>query len=285
MIYIDLMGGLGNQLFQIFCVISYSFTHKIPFKLKTTKFDKVSPLDNVSKRPTYWNNFLKNLNTFTYNENIILPTVREPTFAYNQIPYYQHDFRVFGYFQSYKYFEQQYDKIIKLIGLEKQKLETREKYEKYFNSGKKLISMHFRIGDYTSNPGAHPVLDVGYYIAALKYLSNIENIEEYDILYFGEERDDVKIKENIKSIQEAFPKLNFIQCDYNVEDWEQMLIMSLCSHNIIANSSFSWWGAYFNTNAERKVCYPSVWFGQEMPKNMKDFYLEDWVRIGVQVVK
>ena len=281
MIHIDLMGGLGNQLFQIFCAISYSFTHKIAFKIKATKFDRVSPLDNVSKRPTYWDSFLKNLKNFTHNENINVPTLREPDFAYNAIPYYQHDFRVFGYFQSYKYFDQQYDKIIKLIRLDKQKQEIREKHEKYFNSGKKLISMHFRIGDYVKNPGAHQVLDVGYYIAALNYFAGKENIEEYAILYFGEEGDDAKIKGNIKSIQEVFPKLNFIQCSYEIEDWEQMLLMSLCHHNIIANSSFSWWGAYFNNNVERIVCYPSVWFGPAMSKNLKDFFPGGWVRIGV----
>jgi hypothetical protein len=207
-----------------------------------------------------------------------LPTLQEPDFTYNAIPYYQQNFRIFGYFQSYKYFEKQYDKIIKIIGLKKQKQEIREKHEKYFNSGKKLISMHFRIGDYTSNPGAHPVLDVGYYIGALKYLLE-KNIEEYDILYFGEETDSELIKKNIKSIQKEFPKLNFIQCSYEIEDWEQMLLMSMCSHNIIANSSFSWWGAYFNSNLERKVCYPSVWFGPARIVNTKDFYPEKWVKI------
>ena len=279
MIYIELMGGLGNQLFQIFTIISYSFTNKIAFKIKTTKFDQVSPLDNVSKRPTYWNSFLKNLSLFTFNENINLPIWREPDFIYNQIPYYQQDFKIWGYFQSYKYFESQYDKIIKLIRLEKQQQEIREKYNKYFN--KKVISMHFRIGDYIMRPEFHPVLNISYYIAALKYLSERENIEEYDILYFGEERDDVKIKENIQSIQEEFPKLNFIQCPYEIVDWEQMLMMSNCQYNIIANSSFSWWGAYFNSNVERKVCYPSVWFGLAMANNLKDLFPEKWIKINI----
>ena len=257
--------------------MSYSFTHKIAFKLKATKFDSVSPLDNISKRPTYWDNFLKNLTTFTFNENINLPIWREPDFTYNQIPYYQQDFRIWGYFQSYKYFESQYDNIIKLIGLESQKLEIREKYSKYFN--KKVISMHFRIGDYIMRPGFHPILNISYYIAALKYLSERENIEEYDILYFGEERDDKLIQENIHRIQEVFPKLNFIQCAYEIEDWKQMLLMSLCSHNIIANSSFSWWGAYFNNNVEKIVCYPSAWFGSALIKDLKDFFPENWNKI------
>ena len=77
MIYIELMGGLGNQLFQIFCGLAYSLENKIPFKINNNKPDNVSPLDNISKRPTYWNNFLINLSEFTYNNNINLPVYRE----------------------------------------------------------------------------------------------------------------------------------------------------------------------------------------------------------------
>ena len=73
MIYIEIMGGLGNQLFQIFCGIAYSFENKIPFKINNNKFDIVSPLDNISKRPTYWDNFLLNLNKFTYQSQLNIP--------------------------------------------------------------------------------------------------------------------------------------------------------------------------------------------------------------------
>ena len=117
MIYIELMGGLGNQLFQIFCGLAYSFENKIPFKINNNKPDNVSPLDNVSKRPTYWNNFLINLSKFTYNNNINLPVYREKTFfKYDKIPVIAQDFKLVGYYQSYKYFETQYENIVKLIG-------------------------------------------------------------------------------------------------------------------------------------------------------------------------
>lgn len=285
MIYIDLIGGLGNQLFQIFCIMSYMFTYKVPFKIKATKLDNLSPLDNVSKRPTYWNNFLKSLNRFLYDGNINLLIWREPDFTFTIIPHYEQNFQIVGYFQSYKYFEQYYDNIVKFIKLEEQKqqiIEKYEKYEKYLNfSKKKIISMHFRIGDYIKRPDVHPVLEVEYYISALKYLfNNKENIEEkYDILYFGEERDDSKIKENIQIIQKQFPKFNYIQCRYDIEDWEQMLLMSLCLHNIIANSTFSWWGAYFNSNQEKIVCYPSRWFGPECNNSTKDLFPKKWIKI------
>ena len=289
MIYIELMGGLGNQLFQIFAIISYSLTHKIQFKIKATKFDVVSPLDHRSLRPTYWNTFFKNLSRFTYSENINLPMLREPNFLYNEIPCLSQglsqDFRLFGYFQSHKYFDTQYDNIVKYIGLEKQKLSIREKYTKYFTNNRLLISMHFRIGDYAIKPECHPVLDIRYYIYSLKKIfENKENIEEkYDILYFGEKCNDIQIKKNIEIVMKEYPKLNVIQCDYDIADWEQLLLMSLCDHNIIANSTFSWWGAYFNsnTNIDKCVCYPSIWFGPAIHNDLKDLFPETWKKIIV----
>jgi hypothetical protein len=58
-----------------------------------------------------------------------------------------------------------------------------------------------------------------------------------------------------------------------------MIIMSNCHSNIIANSSFSWWGAYFNNNENKIVCYPSLWFGEFLKNNMDSMFPEKWVQI------
>ena len=129
MIYIELMGGLGNQLFQIFCGIAYSFENKIAFKINNNKPDKVSPLDNISLRPTYFDNLFYNLSKFTHSNNVNLPIYREQVhFKHIIIPYINQDFKLFGYYQSYKYFEKFQKQIYELIHLEEQKTQIKNEY-------------------------------------------------------------------------------------------------------------------------------------------------------------
>lgn len=275
MIYLELMGGLGNQLFQIFCVIAYSFENNIDFKIIKTKRDLISPVDNKSLRPTYFDNFLINLSKFTcINTNLI--TYNELSFTYNKIPVFNKDFKIKGYFQSPKYFENNYKDIIELIGLDKQKEAIKEKYNTYFNN--KVISLHFRIGDLKNNKGHGPVLNTQYYRNALKIILKKDNTCD-TILYFNEEQDNNTVENIIKDIKKSYSQLNFIQCSYHIPDWEQVLLMSCCQHNIIANSTFSWWGAYFNPNPEKIVCYPSIWFGPECSNSTLDLFPENWVKI------
>ena len=103
MIKIEIMGGLGNQLFQIFTLISYGLTHKVPFYFE----HKADP--TRADRPFYWDKFLSSLKPFVksvYETNIQI--YRENGFHYTEPIHYKQigkPFKFFGYFQSYKYFE------------------------------------------------------------------------------------------------------------------------------------------------------------------------------------
>ena len=276
------MGGLGNQLFQIFTGIAYSLEYKIPFKININKPDNVSPLDNTSLRPTYWGNFFINLSNFTYNNNINLPIYREAVyFKYSKIPKIDQDFKLWGYYQSYKYFENQYESIIKVIELEKQKNNIYEKNKSLFIGNKKPVALHFRIGDYIKNQKVHPILDINYYIKSINLLkSKLKDFEDkYYFLIFGEINDNEKILNNVNRIKNNFNSIEIVVCNYNLVDYEQMLLMSLCEHNIIANSSFSWWGAYFNNNSGKIVCYPDVWNGST--NDTEDLFPENWNKIMI----
>jgi hypothetical protein len=280
MILIELVGGLGNQLFQIFCGINYSIEYDMSFTINENKRDKVSMVDHKSPRPTYFDNFLKGLSRNLYRNSHMKSSFflyNEPSFLYNKIPY-KDNLRISGYFQSPKYFEKHYKDIVNLIQLEQQKIEIKNKYKDYFNYDRKTISMHFRIGDLKNNNGHGPVLTIEYYKRALKYIFD-KDIRCNDILYFNEEQDNEKVRTMIHDIQKEFSNMNFIQCSYNIQDWEQMLLMSNCDHNIIANSTFSWWGAYFNSNNSKMVCYPKTWFGHKVKHSTKDLFPNDWIQI------
>jgi len=268
-----LMGGLGNQLFQIFATIAYSFTNKIPFIFPRLKNSREAQY----RQTVYWDNFLSNLSKFTYKGIKPLQIYRERKFTYEELPTKnipQQGFKLFGYFQSEKYFKSQYENIIKFIGLRKQQ-ETTEVPEN-------CISLHFRIGDYVlpQFKNAHPLMPIEYYINALNKILLGKVSQKWNVLYFCEKKDNNTVEKKIIILKEKFPQLTFIKASDKKEDWEQMLMMSCCEHNIIANSSFSWWGAYFNGNKDKIVCYPCVWFGPKLAdKDTGDLCPNSWEKI------
>ena len=101
------------------------------------------------------------------------------------------------------------------------------------------------------------------------------------VLYFCENESITEVEEIIHSLKNTFYYIQFVRAEPELEDWEQMLLMSLCEHNIIANSSFSWWGAYLNSNSCKIVCYPEQWFRPETNKDTSTLFLEDWTPISV----
>jgi hypothetical protein len=281
MITCNLMGGLGNQIFQIFATISCAIKSKNQFK-----FLNVSTLGGGSStiRNTFWNSFFNRLNVFLID---IIPqpihVIREKDFTFNELPIsemVERDCLIYGYFQSYKYFHENYNTICRIIGLEKMKENLIQKLnlnEEYFNN---CISMHFRIGDYKKIQAFHPLTTYEYYRNSLNCIKN-KSSEFYNILYFCEDIDIDDVTQTINRLQSEFPDYKFIRGNNTLEDWEQMLLMSFCHHNIIANSSFSWWGAYFNSWPDKIICYPSVWFGEVANNNTKDLCPPDWNRISV----
>ena len=274
------MGGLGNQLFQIFATISCAINSRQKFS-----FIDVDTLGGGQTiiRPTYWNTFLFKLKIFTTTNFPKMVVVKENGFEYTPIPllnYQGQNICLHGYFQSYKYFEHNFNIICKMIALEEIKKNvvqnTHQTYD-YLNSA---ISLHFRLGDYKKIQQYHPIMTVDYYKNAISCIQT-KDPEIQNILYFCEEEDIEDVSKTINKLQNEFPNIIFIRASAEVSDWEQMILMSCCKHNIIANSSFSWWGAYFNTNPNKIVCYPSIWFGEAAGHNTIDLCPKEWNKIHI----
>ena len=275
MIYLFLKGGLGNQLFQIFTLISYSMRENMNFKLPYFSFCK--------RKNTYWDTLLINLkdNIIDYSEIQYNKKFLETEFIFKDIEPLDKNCNLLldGYFQSYKYFVNNYENICRLIQLDEIKKNITPIYNNLITNSYTTISVHFRLGDYKDLPDYHPILTYEYYYKALKYLINTN--ENYNILYFCEEIDKYIVEFIIFRLKKQFVNINFIQCPFYIDDWKQMLLMSLCNNHIIANSTFSWWGAYFN-NREKKVCYPSIWFGKNLKHyDLKDLFPNDWIEIKI----
>jgi len=289
MITCSLIGGLGNQLFQIFTVISYALQNKNKSSFLYTKKTM-----GMTDRNTYWDSFLSSLHIMLTEKmsytNINM--IKEKAFSYEELPVISSSENAFlsGYFQSYKYFEAYSSQIFRLIRLEKQKQDIRSIVDANSNTGSNTdikvdldntISIHFRIGDYKKIQDKHPILPLSYYVNSLHYIFNLVSINKPNltVLYFCEQHDLEEVKQMIDELDEIYPGLTFQYVDFIQEDWQQMLLMSCCKYNIIANSTFSWWGAYFNVNYHKIVCYPSVWFGPGLHHYTKDLFPSDWISI------
>lgn len=325
MITCQIMGGLGNQLFQIFTTIAYALEQKQTFGFVYHKSSY-----GITPRSTYWENLLVSLKKNTHpslpkEEKII----KENGFEYHKLPSIIPSIDpsssslilLFGYFQSHLYFEKYWDQIYKMVNFDLLKERVREKIrklplrvektqsnisipssnlltreinEKWY---KNAISIHFRIGDYKNLQDYHNIISYEYYQKSIHFiLDEIEKREKkktiqqpqqpqqtsqsIHILYFCEEKDKEEVNIILKKLKTVFPTIEFIKATDELEDWEQMLWMSCCKYNIIANSTFSWWGAYLNTAPDRIVCYPSTWFGPKKNHlNTSNLFPTFWKKI------
>jgi hypothetical protein len=284
-----LMGGLGNQLFQIFTTIAYGirFGRKVVLPYSET-------LTTGVPRNTYWNDFLSSLKMVTtfnehngYSNNDLARFVqyREQGHHYSELANVQNkEISLFGYFQSPLYFEKEKETIFSMIRLSDSKNKTSNMYPQYHcvNS----ISMHFRLGDYKHKQDYHPILPYDYYYNSLLHIvKNTDSSKSITVLYFCEKEDNDTVSRTILTLSAHFPDISFEKVDDTIDDWCQMLTMSNCDHNIIANSSFSWWGGYFNKNPDKMVCYPSLWFGPAASNNdTRSMFPADWSKISVEKI-
>jgi len=200
---------------------------------------------------------------------------------YNSIPPHSNEnVLLTGYFQSYKYFINNWEQICLMINLSEQQILAKRKYSHYFQEDKHTISMHFRLGDYINIQDNHPLMPITYYSKALTYILNKRpNITTKRVLYFCQDIDNKTVSHMINTMQSVYLNVEFVKVDDSISDWEQMLLMSNCDDNIIANSTFSWWGGFFNNNITRVVCYPFIWFGPALTHNVNDLFPSDWQQI------
>ncbi len=277
---VKVQGGLGNQLFQyafykalqkynsnkdIYLDKSlyetdtfrkYGLDHfNTQINIATEK--QIKKIKNNKGFRIFFRLFYKNFKTGLFG--IYQPEV----FEEKRHVYYQ------GYFQTEKYFSDIKEEIIKDLQLKNPINDTNKKMIELMTSCNS-VSLHIRRGDYVELEDIHGLCNLDYYNNALKIIK--EKVKNPKIFVFS---DDLKwCKENLnKDIPMTFVDINDDSTNYL-----DLNLMRNCKHNIIANSTFSWWGAWLNTNQNKIVIAPKIWHKKYQHK-FKDIIPESWIRL------
>ena len=261
MISCRLMGGLGNQLFQIATTYALSLTHRVQcgFDLNDNTLPLQGRPANVYDRNIYMT--LPKIRLQDYN----FTTYKEKRWEYSPISF-RDNMILSGYFQSPQYFDRYKDKILDLfLNMDVVYGILNRLKDDYIVELRNSVSLHIRRGDYLKFPKHHPLPSSDYYMKAVQEIRKERDV--YCILVFS---DDIEwCKKELRS-----PEIRFIE---GLQDYEDMLLMSLCNANVISNSSFSWWASYFNQNADKMVYAPKRWFGSAIKHGWQDIYTSDMI--------
>ena len=246
--------GLGNQLFQIAAALSYA---------NDNDFKAIFPcLRNKNYYGNYTDNILRKL---IISEDIPSDHVKfsNPQPVYKAIPSSDKSILVYGsYLQSEKYFSNNQNLIRDTFSPSKTDKEyLLKKYPNVSNS----VSCHIRRGDYSKLKDKYFTLTESDY-----YQNAIKLIGDEPMIIFSDDIDWCVENFKSKSSQIYFS---------NEKDYLEIYLMSMCKHNIIANSTFSWWGAWLNKNKDKKVIAPSSWFTPQQKRKDVDLIPQDWTLI------
>ncbi len=282
---ISITGGLGNQMFQVAACLGYAWKHKLqPIFLK-------GEWQGMETHPgTHWNSFLVRLKEYLVDSlprnimNYHLPhwnstSVPSPAELSNF-----HCIRLNGYFQSEKHFKDYRSEILQLFKPEDHVTSKLNQRYHHINPNDSGI-LHIRRGDLVGLEHIHPIMPVSYYKEAIQLLESKagKRLKWYII---SEKKDQTWIKN-----QELFKDFTLIDNQENLdpdpeirgpersEDYEDLCTMWYFKYLIIANSTFSWWGAWLNQHPDKTVVCPKNWFGPAGPQPFDSIYPEGWIQV------
>lgn len=287
MIKVKVIGGLGNQLFQ------YAVARSLAEKLGTTTTLDISVFKSYGLHPFRLDKF--NCKACFSSKSSLLQKLLEKTIFKNSFcllgmfggNYFEKGLRfdeklfslknetnLFGYFQTEKYFVNIRHKLLDELILIDELNEIEQEISNKIKS-KNSISIHIRRGDYISNQNAnntHGTCDSAYFKNALGYLKKEGALDENSCLFIFS--DDIPwCRDNLNFGY----KTTFVE---GSREWPEvdLVLMSQCKHQIISNSTFSWWGAWLNSNETKIVIAPFKWF-KSAELDSIDIIPESWIKL------
>jgi len=265
MIIVRILGGLGNQMFQYAYARALSelgFEVSLDIsKFKTYKLHGGFQLDKYKIS-------LKTANKFStlLGKVGIKTSIKEKSLLFNnRFKDLKGNEYIKGYFQTEKYFKEIRDILFEEFCINKQKSSKTIEIENLIKISEKNCSIHIRRGDYISDEKAnkvHGTCSLDYYYKATDIILQQDSTTTFFVF-----SDDISwVKENLKTS-------NLVYVNTKSIPHEDIYLMSLCEHNIIANSSFSWWGAWLNKNEAKTVIAPKNWFVEKE----NEVACENWI--------
>jgi hypothetical protein len=281
MIIVRLSGGVGNQLFQYATALSLSRKNNFPLLIDSSSFHENSVRkfligDLIANLPVVHTSLVKTLveprNWFVYTFlNLLnrktIQRVHEKKLGYdNEIASLNITCYLKGSFISYKYFSDINDSLINSISFNEQiQANILSRFNNLLNCN--LVCVNVRRGDFLDNSNLN-VCNITYYNKSILKARNLLGSSKF--LFFSDD---------ICWVKENFIDDDFFYWDDNNENVLQSLFaMTLCSHHIISNSSFGWWGAWLNKKNDKQVFCPSrVLNDNSFP--VEDYYPDTWIKI------
>ncbi len=282
---VKINGGLGNQMFQHALGRCIELKHNITVKYDISVFEtyfrkyeldlfEINPvfasIEEISKLKDYnpkQTKILKNLPRFIRRNFETYRQESEKTIPANILKIKKSVY-LDGYWQSEKYFKKIENVIRKEFIFKKPMNQINQELANQINQVNS-VSLHVRRGDYIINKPILDICSLEYYQNAINYIIN--KVENPHFFVFS---DDPKwVADNLNT------PFRYTLVTNNLEEnnYEDMRLMSFCRHNIIANSSFSWWGAWLNNNPDKVVIAPRNWSFSEMYS--KNRAPKNWIRL------
>jgi hypothetical protein len=281
MIISQLNGGLGNQMFQYALGRKLSLLYGVPLKLDfsmaTGDTTRTYRLGNYCIPAEFATDSeisgIKSTSLFDYLKMYYLRSIyKEPHFQYDKnILHGKKNVYLQGYWQSEKYFKDIEDTLVRDFTLLKEPdYHNREVAEQIREQ--ESVSIHIRRGDYVTSPTTnayHGICSEEYYVNAIRTIES--KVKNPHIYLFSDDTDWVR--------QQFYTGHPTTIMDFNgtKKDYADMWLMSLCRHHIIANSSFSWWGAWLCRNPGKIVIAPQRWFANP-DINTSDLIPNTWIQ-------
>lgn len=289
MIVVRLMGGLGNQMFQYAAGRALALKHNVSLSLDLS-FLKAHAGDQYTQRHFELDQFSiaatiateKELDLFSaaprgflhklFGKQNQYKIYNESSSSYNPASeMLQDNVLLNGFWQSEKYFGAIGETIRADFMPTFSFSEADEKLISRLRA-ENSVALHVRRGDYVSLKSAseyHGICSIDYYNAAIEKIR--QNVKEASFYIFSDDLD--WCRENFKHLGSAV----FVKNETGNSGCD-LLMMSYCKHNIIANSSYSWWSAWLNNNRSKMVIAPAQWFAPHVPVN-RDLIPPGWTRI------